>query len=109
MRPIGPLTITAGDGPVIPLDIYASGYNGVRMSVNEADIGTLTYEVEFTGENPFNAAFDPATAVWNIIGPAAVINGSVFDVSGVAAAAIRLRITGGAGSLTYTVTQTGLQ
>ena len=105
MRPYGPLTISAGNGPVLPLDIYGGGYPAVRMSVNEAAIGSLTYVVEFTTQNPFDPAYNAATAVWNTIAAAPVTNGAVYDISGQPCAAMRIRITGGAGTLTYYLMQ----
>lgn len=106
MRPIGPRVLATQpvtDTPII-LDLYESGTPRFSMLVDEAALGTLVYVVEFIIQNPFDP---PANLLWQTFGAGTLV-GTVrnfpLPAQGLATA-VRVRTTGGAGSITYYVTQ----
>lgn len=106
MRPVQ--VSTAGNGTAtapVPLDQYLTPFS-VTMSCIVS--GAATYTVEWTNDNIWDPAFNPATAVW-FPGPANLV-GAVDDEAGslsAPVAAVRCRQTAGAGSVTMRVTQAG--
>jgi hypothetical protein len=107
MRPVGPrilATQPTTDTAVI-LDWYNKGDTTPVVMADETAIGTLTYVVEIMMSNPFEPTPAP---VWASAGAGtAAAPGRYFSLPP-NATAVRVRTTGGAGSVTYWVTQPGL-
>lgn len=112
MRPVGPRILNTqptADLAII-LDRYAANPEAATIVVDETAIGTLVYVAEYAVQNPFDATF-AAAGLWQTLGAGTLV-GAVRNFNlpaSTAVTAVRLRSTGGAGSVTYWVTQTGLQ
>lgn len=110
MRPVGPRVLNTqptADLPII-LDLYAKGLQEATIVVDETAIGTLIYVAEYAVQNPFDATF-ATSGLWQTLG-AGVLVGAVRNFNlpaNTAVTAVRIRSTGGAGSVTYWVTQSG--
>lgn len=107
MRPVGPRTLNTQPttDSTIVLDWYNKGDTTPVVMVDETAIGTLTYVVEVMMSNPFDTSVTP---VWASAGAGtAAAPGRYFSLPA-NATAVRVRTTGGAGSIVYWVTQPGL-
>ena len=107
MRPVGPRTLAAQpvtDAPII-LDWYNKGPGSAVVMVDETAVGTLTYVVEYMTSNPFDTSVTP---VWASAGAGTAAAPGRFFNPPTTATAVRVRTTGGAGSISYTVQMPGL-
>lgn len=111
MRPVGPITLTAGGQASVDiiLDIYAKqgGGGGAAASVfvDETAIGSATYVVEYTTFPAFDPLF-ATLAGWVAQTGTAAAPGQVYDMF-TAVTVVRVRITGGAGSIVVRAVQPG--
>lgn len=104
MRPVVSTVTGVGNGAVIPLDMYRSP---AQVSINVQVIGTITYQVQYTFDDPFDPAFNPGTAVWY---NQSVLTGSGNTDSNLAypARAVRLTTSAGTGTARMTVLTAGI-
>lgn len=103
-----PVRVTTGPGvstsDVIPIDQYLDPTNiGLGVVIS----GAVTYTVEHTFDDVFDAAFNPATATWfphpTLVGQVVSADGNLaFPPTGV-----RLNQTAGAGSAILNLIQAG--
>lgn len=110
MRPVGPLTLNTQptSGPAVVLDYRANNPEQATVIVDETAIGTLTYVAEFAMQDPFASTF-AASGLWQTLGAGTLV-GAIRNFNlpaGTVVTAVRLRSTGGAGSVTYWVSQAG--
>lgn len=106
-----PVTITVGSATVsvpVPVDYLLNPFSiGLGCVVSAG--GVLTYKVQHSFDNPFAAAYDPATATWfdhaTITGKTANQDGNyAFPVR-----AVRLNVTAyTGGNVTMTLVQSGV-
>ncbi len=104
MRPIRVTVTNTANSAVIPLDRYPTPFNvGLGCDVTS---GTPTYTVQYTFDDVFASAFDPATAKWF---DHASLSAKTADAdSNIAFAVTGVRITQtGTGVTTMTVIQAG--
>lgn len=110
MRPIGPLTLATQPTatPPIVLDSYAKTPELASLVADETAIGTLVYVAEYAFQSPFAATF-AASGIWATLGAGTLVGAiRTFNLpANTAVTAVRLRSTGGAGSVTYWFTQAG--
>lgn len=110
MRPVGPRIVNTqptADLPIV-LDYRAGLPEQATIIVDETAIGTLVYLAEYAVQDPFAATF-AASGLWQTLGAGTLV-GAVRNFNlpaGTAVTAVRIRSTGGAGSVTYWVTQAG--
>jgi hypothetical protein len=108
MRPIRVTVGSATTSQVIPLDQYISPFN-VSLGVALSAGANLTFSVQYTFDDVFDPAFNPATATWfthaTLTARTASSDGNLaFPVTG-----IRLNVTPyTSGTATMTVVQAGL-
>ncbi len=104
-RPITLSTSGVSTSNVAPLCYFISPFS---VSVITTVTGSATYTLQFTGDNPQAASFDPGTANWQnhpqMTG--STTSGIVEFTAPVTA--IRINQTVGAGSVSAKVTQAGL-
>lgn len=110
MRPVGPRVLNTqptADLPIV-LDYRAVNPEQATIIVDETAVGTLVYVAEYAVQNPFDATF-AAAGLWQTLGAGTLV-GAIRNFNlpaNTAVTAVRLRSTGGAGSVTYWVTQAG--
>jgi hypothetical protein len=97
-----------GVGPTVPvpMDQYQSPFNvgfGVVVS------GSVTYTVQYSFDSPFTATYDPANATWYGIPDLTNKNSNQSGNIAYAVAALRLNVTAGTGTVTFTILQSGVQ
>jgi hypothetical protein len=104
MRPIYSTVTGVANGDVIPLDIYLDGEVALGVDVT----GTITFTVEYTYDDIWDEAFNPATATWYAV---TGLTGGSADADAVLSApprAVRIRNSAGTGSARLVVIQSGL-
>lgn len=110
MRPVGPRVLNTQPTAdlAIVLDYRAGLPEQATVIVDETAIGTLVYVAEYAVQDPFAATF-AAAGLWQTLGAGTLVGAiRTFNLpAGVAVTAVRVRSTGGAGSVTYWVTQAG--
>ena len=103
MRPIEVSTSGVSTSAVIPVDLGPATHIGLQVEVT----GAATYTVEYTFDDIWDSAFNPATAAWDdhstLVGLSANAVGNLaFPPRGV-----RLNQTAGVGSAVLRYVQTG--
>lgn len=104
MRPVVYSVTGVGASGVFAPDNYVSPFN---ISLGVTVTGTVTYSVQYTFDDVFAGAFNPATANWvdhpSLTAKTASLDSNIaYPVQG-----IRLNVTIGPGSARLTIIQAG--
>lgn len=108
MRPIRKTLTSATSTAPIPLNIHADSFE-VSLTAAVAAGSSLTYTVEYTVDDVFDNAFNPATATWfPVTGMSAQTASTTGNIT-FPVTAVRLRVsTFTSGSVTLTLIQSGI-
>lgn len=108
-RPIRKTLSSATSTTPVPLDIHINPFQITLVAALAAG-SSLTYTVEYTVDDVFDNAFNPATANWfSVTGMSAQTISSTGNIV-TPVSAVRLRVSAfTSGSVTLTIIQSGLR
>lgn len=107
MRPVTVSVTGVGATPPVVLDQYIAPENTTFSAIVN---GTVTYNVEYSVDDPYAsyATNYNTNATWYVLTGASALTANSSSNTAFPARALRVNVTAGTGSVTFTVIQAGI-